>query len=364
MLLIRAILLMFIVGVISGCHLPINVEPVVFHHTDEVVQEGSFMVLADRRVFAVMSFLNVCGFDHEANKRGMHPVRVQVRDAMQAKVEENPEALVRWKRYYQEHHFPDSHYLNYALSLSDDYPFKRIRPFWELWNSTEAIKLAGLPAMLNEFWETLEMEAIWEEVKPAYLTEINRYDYERMALQVDFVWDYLRMERQDDFTFISVPNLMDSYYMAIASEYENYCYAVESPGSGSYDLNVHEYLHSMVNPMVIIKVGLCRAKLKAYYQAGKDMSGSYQRFSTYVCECMVRAVDYRINAKIGKQSNPEAYSQQRVEQLTRDGLLLVQPFYDLLIEYEASEMNFEEFLPILLKRLPEYEGGTLPAAGF
>ena len=74
----KAIWPQLLLVVLAGCHAPIKVEPLEFHHADEVRQEGDFMVLADRRVFAVMAFLNVCGFDEEVAGKEMHPVRKKV----------------------------------------------------------------------------------------------------------------------------------------------------------------------------------------------------------------------------------------------------------------------------------------------
>ena len=46
--------------------------------------------------------------------------------------------------------------------------------------------------------------------------------------------------------------------------------------------------------------------------------------------------------------------EERVIYLTRNGLTLVHPFYQLLDEYEQSNPSFGEFLPTLLDLLPEY----------
>ena len=54
-------------------------EPDPFPHEDEVRRGEGFVVLADRRVFATMAFLNATGFDDEAEGVSMHPVRRRVR---------------------------------------------------------------------------------------------------------------------------------------------------------------------------------------------------------------------------------------------------------------------------------------------
>ena len=64
----QLLVLMFLVGIaMSGCHSPVIVEPLSFSHKDEFVRKGDFIVLADRRVFTVMAFMNACGFDKEVS---------------------------------------------------------------------------------------------------------------------------------------------------------------------------------------------------------------------------------------------------------------------------------------------------------
>jgi len=108
------------------------VEPVMFSHADEVVRNKDFIILADRRVFAVMAFMNTCGYDEQADGIPMHPVRIRVREAIRLKAEAHPDELAEWRQYYRRKALPNFCYLDYALSLCDDYPFRRIRPNNEL----------------------------------------------------------------------------------------------------------------------------------------------------------------------------------------------------------------------------------------
>jgi hypothetical protein len=336
----------------------VSVEPLKFSHEDEFVRHGDFIVLADRRIFAIMAFMNTCGFDNEYSGQQMHPVRLRVRKAIEGKATHHAEALERWKKYYQNNTMGSFCYQDFALSLNDDYPFRRIRPDSELGYPFTRERLADFPDILNEFWETLEMEQVWEQVKPDYLADIHKYDFERMAKKLSFIWEYLRLRRKDNFTFVSVPNLLDTHYHAIGAKYENYWYMVESPGAHSYDFNVHEYLHSVINSLVEANYDAYREKLDGYFEAGKDMpmAKSYGRPVTYAYECLVRALDHRINAVMTNDPATTTSREKRIAILTKEGLLLVGPFYRLLSEYEKSEKNFEQFLPEMLEKLPEYNG--------
>lgn len=340
---------------VGGCGDPVRVEPVSFGHEEEVIREGDFIVLADRRVFTIMAFMNASGYDEEFKGKQMHPVRSRVREIIKEQATAHPERFEKWKQYYNKINLRSFHYLDFAVSMSSDYPFRRIRPDSELGYPFTRQRLADFPDVLNEFWDTLDMEKVWAEVKPFYLKEIGSYDFDNMESHLKFTWDYLKMERSDRFVFVSVPNLLDQHYHAIGAKYENYWYMVESPGAGTHSLNIHEYLHSIVNSMVEARYKEHAEKLNKYFKAGKDLTlaKSYGHPVTYTFECLVRALTTRLYVLMENDFTPSG-GEAKVKYLTREGLILVEPFYDLLDEYEQSDKNFEQFLPVILDMLKEY----------
>ena len=206
------------------------------------------MVLADRREFAVMAFLNAAGFDDEAQGEAMHPVRIRVREMVQKNLAKNSAKVQAWRLYYKKKSLGTHQYQDSALSLTADYPFKRIRPDAELGYRQTARTLSDLADVLNDFWVTADLDDVWSQVRSDYIAEINKYNFEKMRRQLSFVWEYLRMERSDSYTIVSIPNLLDSHYMAIGSRYENYYYSVESPGSYDYGLARRDRLQPL-DPM-------------------------------------------------------------------------------------------------------------------
>jgi hypothetical protein len=328
---------------------------VKFTHADEVIRGKGFMALADRREFAVFALLNATGFDEEMANTPMHPVRIKVRGLVAVEMAKHPEKAATWRQYIQSRHLAVYQYEDFALSLSADYPFRRIRPDAELGYRWTARRLEGFPAVLNDFWKTLHLGKIWSQVKPEYVAEIRKYDLAKMERQMNFLWSYLRMSRQDKLTLVNVPNFLDAQCESIGARYENYYYTVESPGSYSYDLNVHEYLHTIVNRPVQASFSSQEGKLLKYYQAGKagPLSKDYQVPGIFTYESLVRALDHRLAVL---QSNNPADQQRIAGQVaweTESGLKLTQPFYQLLPEFERSDKPFDQFLPTLLERLPE-----------
>jgi len=67
----------------------------------------------------------------------------------------------------------------------------------------------------------------------------------------------------------------------------------------------------------------------------------------------VHALGHRL--RVLQSGNPETktWAEKKVAELSKGGLLLTQPFYQLLLEYEQSGQPFDLFLPNLLERLPE-----------
>jgi len=350
------VMLISLVGCAGSGGSGMVVEPARFAHGAEVRRGQGYMVLADRREFAVMAFVNAMGYDKEAAGQSMHPVRLKVRRFVSQNLAGHPAKVGRWRRYYETRKLATFQYQDYALSLSTDYPFRRVRGDDELGYALTAERLREFPEILNDFWVTANLESVWEAVRPDYMAELDKYDLDRMKAQMGFLWKYLRMTRRDTLTLVNVPNLLETHYHAIGAHYEDYYYTVESPGSHSYGLNIHEYLHSIVNPIVEANAALVRDRVMPYYDAGKDkpMCQSYRDPVCFTYECLVRALDHRLGALLSDSPEGQRRAEARMAQLDEGGLTLALPFYRLLADYEQSEKSFGEFVPMMLEQLPAY----------
>ena len=347
----------------SCCGPKVRPEPVSFDHPDEVVRGEGFMALADRREFAVMAFLNATGFDEEAQGQQMHPIRMKVRQMVAANLAEHPKKVRAWRRYRNglvRKYLGTYGYQDYVLSLSTDYPFRRICKNDELGYWYTAWLLADLPKVLNDFWKTAKLDEVWDAVKADYIAEVKRYDLEKMQREMTFLWKYLRMERQDTMTLVNVPNFLDRHSSAIGAGYHGYYYSVESPGAIAHSLNIHEYLHSIVNDLVSKNYAGHKSKLLEYYRAGKNAPGvaSYREPMIFVSECMVRALDPRIRGRFENTPQWTQLTKGQVAGNTREGLNLTQPFYDLLDGFERSGQPFDQYLPTMFEHLPSISGPT------
>jgi hypothetical protein len=335
----------------------VKVSPAEFVHPDEIVRGEGFMVLADRRLFTVMAFINAVGYDSEWEGTQMHPVRIRVRKEIQSRLAKESIKKSQWQKYYEQRKLDIYHYADYALSLSSDYPFRRIRPDSELGYPEAQRRLDGFPEVLNDFWATVRLEEVWDEIKPEYVAEINKYDFKEMSRQLSFLWEYLRMERDKSYVIVNVPNLMGQHYQGFSVQYEKYIYTIENPGSHSYGLNIHEYLHKIVGPLIDVHYEQYKDKLRNYYEAGRDGDWvvNYKHPRIFTEECLVRALDNRIKMKMKEKASGQMQAEpDMVAQETDKGFNLVRPFYQLMSRFEESNESFENFLPVMLETLQEY----------
>jgi hypothetical protein len=167
------------------------------------------------------------------------------------------------------------------------------------------------------------------------------------------------MPRQDPFILVSVPNLLDSHYHGIGAQYGDYYYTVESPGAGDYALNAHEYLHSIVNPLMQKYYPEARDqdKLRQYFDAGRngDLAASYQNPVAMAQESLVRALDHRLRLLLDDSDETAARVEARIRELTERGLAFTGPFFSLLTDaYETDQRPFDTWVPMLLERLPTH----------
>ncbi|MFC1781739.1 hypothetical protein ACFLZ8_05715 [Planctomycetota bacterium] len=355
--------IIFCAVLVTCCSLPrakVVVEPIVFNHPDEIIKgtghtEGNW-VIADRRIFAVMAFLNIAGYDEEVTGMEMHPLRHKVRRLIAENLAEKPDKLKICRQYYQERLLGVWQYTNFALSLSSDYPFRRIRPDRELTYAWTSWELSDLPEVLNDFWVTAGLERIWAECRDDYIAEIKRYNVQRMSEQMTYIWGYMKTPRKDTYTVIHIPNPLYRHATADAHTFENYFYSIDGPSSNDGGLNIHEYLHTFINDLVGDNYVLQESKLQKYFEAGKDtsISASYQELSLWTTECLVHALDYRIRVNISAEPAYKKQIEAKVDSLTQQGYTVLKSFYELLADFEKNDMPFDKYLPIMLEKLPEY----------
>jgi hypothetical protein len=158
-----------------------------------------------------MSFLNAVGYDDEFQGMQMVPTRIKVRELVWNNLAAHPDKLAAWRKYYEDRPIGEYTFIHFALSMSPDYPFRRIRPRTELWSPELADQLTEFPDALNDFWKTAHLQDIWDQLKPDYMAEMAKYDFGRMSKDMTTLWEYLGLKRTDKFMVVQVPDLLNGW---------------------------------------------------------------------------------------------------------------------------------------------------------
>jgi hypothetical protein len=322
-------------------------------HPNEIRKGRECMVVADRRIFAVMAFINAAGFDDEAKGKTMHPVRVKVRESVTANLQSHSNKLAVWKENYARLKCSNADYIEYAMLLSADHPFKKVGPDSLYYNQEVLRKLGGVADQVNDFWTAARLDEVWNAVKPDYLAEIQKYDITKMSEDLDFVWQYVRMPRREARIMVSVPNLLDRYYSADSMGCGKYFVSVEGPGSHDYRLNVHEYLHEIVNPAVARWREEYSQRLQPYFDRWMKHPAhrGYETVQMYVQECLVKALEARISVKLRPELRNRKNAQ--VAQDVKNGYELTGVLHESLADSETDQKAFDDFVKVLFERLPQ-----------
>lgn len=329
----------------------------VYQQTDNIV------VGADQRLFTTMCIFNSLYNYGQDSKAESNPLRQKVNAELQKRLKSVPaKQITAWKNYYKKHQWHIYYYVDYTMSLSQ-YPFHQVlhKPtsgnwFTRLFKHPQETR--GFEKVMNEFWVALNLDSLWKSVLPDYMAEVKKFDLKRIAKEEGYVWTYLHTSKVNaGRTLLSIPNLMDVNYSAFASEYPGYYFAISSPGSHNYGLNIHEYLHGIVSPIVEKNYSKYASTLKTYFIAGQKspvIKGNYNSLEGFVEENVVRAMDLRIrytNQMITRNQVIDDINQQMGQ-----GFTLLRVFYDLLQEFEEErDSTLEQYFPNIMEIVPPYQ---------
>jgi hypothetical protein len=285
----------------------------------------------------------------------MHPVRIKVRELIAGNLLTHSNKLVAWKKNYARLKCSNADYIEYAMLLSADYPFKKVGPDNIYYNPEVLRKLSSVVDQVNDFWLTARLDEVWNTVKPDYLAELQKYDVAKMSEDLDFVWKYVRMPRREARIMVNVPNLLDRHYSADSMGCGKYFVSVEGPGSHDYRLNVHEYLHEIVNPAVARWREAYSRRLAPYFDRWMKNPAhrGYETMQMYVQECLVKSLEARVSVKLRPELRGR--KQAQVTQDVKNGYELTGVFHETLADFETGQDTFEDFVKVLFERLPQQD---------
>ena len=352
------ICLLLTITILAGCGPnitvstdPLDVDLSSFH--PEVVRGDGFTIQPDVRVFTLFAYLNGPAGWSEENSDAFSPQRAQLRADLQARLAQLDPALVqRWRDFYEQHRQISYRYLYYTLTLGAPPHFNYIIPVEEMKYPEIIGSLDGFNRILADFYQQADIQALFEETyRDVMVAEVRNYDRARILGQIGYIYDYLRLDRSKLGTFdvVIVPAPFDSYWDANALNYTGRLYIVEGPESNDYGLNMHEYLHMLMDKLIPKDFAGQRDRLDAVFQANRQAPyvQHYQELHTYVEENMVRALDHRMRARLDPADAPREETTLHNE--VANGLVLEDDFYAGLAEFEQSpDKTAPGFFPELL----------------
>jgi hypothetical protein len=317
------------------------------------VRGEGFAVEPDIRAFTLYAFLNGPAYWTEENGPSFSPARAQLRSDMAERLAAlDPTLVARWRSFYEQHRQIPYRYLYYTMTLGAPPSFHHIVPLDKIKYPEIIGSLDGFDRILAEFYTAANVQDLYDRTyRDIMLAEIAQYDPARIAAQIDYVYEYLKLDRAQAgaFDVVIVPVPFNSYWDANALNYTDRLYIVEGPESNDYGLNVHEYLHMLMDPLIPSDFAGQRNTLNTIFEANRSAPyvQSYQELHTYVEENLVRALDHRLQVHM-QPERKDAIDRMMADEVS-NGLVLVDDFYTGLAAYEERPaQSAQDFIAELL----------------
>jgi hypothetical protein len=299
------------------------------------------VVAADERLFTLYAARNAAGFDAEYDGMSMHPLRQRIRTALAKRV---IPSLDRLRAIFSQ--VSDYDLVTWALQRGAAPDFGRAEKDWTIRNS--AAPFYGLDSALRDFHREADVPGLWASVAAEYNAEVARWQ----PLAEDSLHNlagYLRLSRFPFQQVVILPNFLDSYYSGYGPQIGGIAYVVAGPTETDRSLRgliEHEIAHSLVGPLVDENLSVVPSAQseRLFSTLKRTMPSGYGTWAGALEETLIRAINQRM-------INDKALRAKMIDQLERDGFLLIRPLTTALEDYEQSDLPFDQYLPSLLETL-------------
>ena len=318
---------------------------------------------ASPSLFAVMSAIQVAGFDANLDSPNNHPLRKAVRDHLS---KQKIAILDDLKYFVKQHKKPNasaelSQYISFALATSGPPDFQTTLKEHEA--PLDVAALSGFQDLMKQFYKQANIEELWKAAQPAIDEVIGVY-HEPAAAAVLQANGYLRnvtsgyvgRKYQIFFELLAPPNFVqtrsykDDFFVVITPTPEMLA-AIQKlkPGEAAPAPNVdpirYSYLQYLLDPLSIKYGDLIQKKrgLSDFAKAAPALDDFYKEdFVLLTSISAIKAVDAKLHGKQGPAM---------VEQALKEGFILAPHFYEQLPAYEKSEQSFRFFYPDLINSI-------------
>jgi tetratricopeptide (TPR) repeat protein len=244
-------------------------------------------------------------------------------------------------------------YISLALLVGSPPDFRVTVPEEEI--PPDARDVVGFLPLLRTFYAQAKMLIIWSQIQKQYDAAVARYTDE---VRQSFVLTeaYMRFPAGGYLgrTYAIYIDLMGAPEQVQARIYGlNYFLVVTPSQELKLDEIRHQYMHFLLDPMaakygheidekVILRTQVMQAPL-----LGLDFKDD---FGLLVTECLIRALELRMDKR------PAAEAQKKLDEMTSQGLILIQYFYGSLLVFEHQDASMTAYYkPMILAIDPRVE---------
>ncbi len=299
---------------------------------------GNVTLVPSEQLFDVFAALNVAGYDAGLGSEPPSGPRLQAREWC---LRRKPDVLPAIARFYQQQNLGDEaanfgQYASLALFLGPPPDFKFTVASSDL--PPDAAALRDLVPLLAQFYRQADLRLLWTRLQPEYDRRIAELS-EPVRNMITIADAYLRFPSG---AYLGRTYSIDLCPLGAREQVqariyaENYYVVLTHTAEPPLKEIRHQYLHFLLDPLAVKYAFELQQKepLAALARPAPALGTDFkQDFSLLVTECLIRAIELRLD-KV-------AHPQDAIDTLTRQGLILVPYFYSVLPVYEgqASAMS-------------------------
>ncbi|HEY6292012.1 MAG TPA: tetratricopeptide repeat protein [Terriglobia bacterium] len=301
---------------------------------------GNVTVAPNEQLFTVLAAMNAAGYDTGLNSEPSSSPRLEARAWCS---EHKTEVFTALQKFYAVHAYADSaanlgQFVSLALMMGPPPNFKLTVADTDLPPDAQGIK--ELVPLLQRFYREADLQQLWTHLQPAYDQAVGDLS-DPMRRSIAATDAYLRFASGAYLgrTYSISVSLLGAPDQVQARIYGANYYVVITRSSRPRIADLrHQYLHFLLDPLAL-KYALeihQKAPLAALARPAPALGTDFKEdFSLLLTECLIRAVELRMD----KPAN----AADQINQLTKDGLILVPHFYEALGDYAKQDASMNVY---------------------
>lgn len=253
-------------------------------------------------------------------------------------------SVSRLKKFFKKQH--PYYFVNWVLQHSDPPQFKRL---YRKWGGELSLKwYKGFGKFLRRFYFEADIAQLWERYQETYSKEIGRYRKKSFSI-IQKALIYLRIKKTPFKKIVFIPNLLDKIGAGYGPTVHKKAYIIFGPSKTNINTQLicHEFLHSIINPLVQRcdrNNKLIQRNKRFLQKAASSFSLKYyDEAEAITSEYIIRAIEGRL-VSFNKRSN---YIKEQIKL----GFPFARFFEEQLKEYESNSKIFSEYLPVILENI-------------